>query len=71
MTAGVPPGATPDGGAAQRDYDVPLGRLVSVAPGLPTTDMARTVEHYRRLGFTFSAPGSAAQLADVGFAIGE
>jgi uncharacterized protein len=40
------------------DRAVPLGRLLSVAPGLPTTDMARTAEHYRRLGFTFAAPGS-------------
>jgi ankyrin repeat protein len=50
--------------------DVPLGRLLSVAPGMPTTDMARTVEHYGRLGFTFSAPGSPS--ADgAEFAIGE
>src|SRR6204780_2331317 len=56
-----------------RTYDIPLGRLFSVAPGLPTTDMARTVEHYHRLGFTFSAPGSAEQAppAEAGFAIGE
>src|ERR1700677_2529487 len=56
-----------------RTYDIPLGRLFSVAPGLPTTDMARTVEHYHRLGFTFSAPGSAEQdpPAEAGFAIGE
>jgi uncharacterized protein len=39
-------------------HAVPLGRLLKVAPGLPTTDMARTAEHYRRLGFTFAAPGS-------------
>jgi hypothetical protein len=52
-------------------YDIPLGRLLGVAPGLPTTDMARTVEHYQRLGFTFSAPGTAAPLAEVCFAIGE
>jgi hypothetical protein len=70
MTAGAP-GAAPDDGAGQRAYDIPLGRLLSVAPGLPTTDMARTVEHYQRLGFTFSAPGSAAELAEAGFAIGE
>jgi len=57
--------------ASQRIYDVPLGRLFSVAPGLPTTDMARTVEHYQRLGFTFSAPGSAGSPAEAGFAIGE
>jgi uncharacterized protein len=54
----------------QRTFDVPLGRLLSVAPGMPTTDMARTVEHYGRLGFTFSAPGSPS--ADgAEFAIGE
>jgi hypothetical protein len=59
--------------ASPRSYDIPLGRLFSVAPGLPTTDMARTVEHYQRLGFTFSAPGSAEQAppAEAGFAIGE
>jgi uncharacterized protein len=71
MTARVPPGAAADGGAGQRTYDIPLGRLFSVAPGLPTTDMARTIEHYRRLGFTFLAPGSAGQLADADFTIGE
>jgi predicted enzyme related to lactoylglutathione lyase len=54
----------------QRSYDIPLGRLISAAPGLPTTDMARTVQHYQRLGFTFSAPGSAAPVAEAGFAIG-
>jgi hypothetical protein len=42
----------------QENRDVPLGRLLSVAPGLPTTDMARTADHYGRLGFTFAAPGS-------------
>ena len=57
--------------AGQRTYDIPLGRLLSVAPGIPTTDMARTVEHYQRLGFTFSAPGSAAPAAEACFAIGE
>src|SRR6202167_1871739 len=55
----------------QRTYDIPLGRLFSVAPGIPTTDMARTVEHYQRLGFTFSAPGPAATPAEARFAIGE
>src|ERR1700734_739403 len=53
-----------------KTFEVPLGRLLSVAPGLPTADMARTVEHYGRLGFTFSAPGSASP-ADAEFAIGE
>jgi uncharacterized protein len=57
--------------AGQRSYDIPLGRLFSVAPGIPTTDMARTVEHYQRLGFTFSAPGWAGPPAEAGFAIGE
>jgi uncharacterized protein len=52
------------------NFDLPLGRLLSVAPGLPTTDMARTVEHYRRLGFTFSAPGSA-PVAGADFAMAE
>ena len=57
--------------ASQRTHDIPLGRLFSVAPGIPTTDMARTVEHYQRLGFTFSAPGPAATPAEASFAIGE
>jgi uncharacterized protein len=48
----------------------PRGRLLNVAPGMPTTDMARTVEHYGRLGFTFGAPGEE-DPADAGFAIGE
>jgi uncharacterized protein len=50
------------------NHAVPLGRLLSVAPGLPTTDMARTAEHYGRLGFTFAAPGSTS-IADADFAI--
>jgi predicted enzyme related to lactoylglutathione lyase len=50
--------------------DASAVRIRSVAPGLPTTDMARTVEYYCRLGFTFSAPGSAS-LEGAGFAIGE
>lgn len=54
----------------QRSFEVPAGRIVSVAPGLPCTDMARTVEHYRRLGFTFSFPG-ASGVSDAGFAIAE
>jgi ankyrin repeat protein len=54
----------------RKAFDVPLGRLLRVAPGLPTTDMARTAEHYGRLGFTFSAPGSPS-LDRAGFAIGE
>jgi uncharacterized protein len=54
----------------QRTFEIPAGRCLSVAPGLPITDMARTVEHYRRLGFTFSAPGSAVP-AEAEFAIAE
>jgi uncharacterized protein len=57
--------------ASQMIYEIPLGRLFSVAPGVPTTDMARTVEHYQLLGFTFSAPGMAAPPAEASFAIGE
>jgi ankyrin repeat protein len=52
----------------QRRFQVPAGRCLSVAPGMPTTDLARTVEHYRRLGFTFSTPGGAS-LDEAGFAI--
>jgi uncharacterized protein len=55
---------------AHATFDVPLGRLLSVAPGVPTTDMARTVEHYGRLGFVFSSPGSPSP-AGAEFAIGE
>jgi uncharacterized protein len=51
-------------------YEVPLGRIFSVAPGLPTTDMARTTEHYGRLGFSFSTPG-ASSVAEAAFAIAE
>jgi uncharacterized protein len=57
--------------ASQRTYEIPLGRLFSVAPGIPTTDMARTVEHYQRLGFSFSAPGWAGPPAEASFAIAE
>jgi uncharacterized protein len=53
-----------------KTFGVPLGRLLGVAPGMPTRDMARTVEHYGRLGFTFSAPGSPS-LDGAEFAIGE
>ncbi len=35
---------------------------------MPTTDMARTGEHYRRLGFTFAAAGWSS-IADADFAI--
>ena len=55
---------------AHQTFDVPLGRLLGVAPGMPTRDMARTVDHYSRLGFTFSTPGSSS-LDGAGFAIGE
>jgi uncharacterized protein len=51
-------------------FEVPLGRCVSVAPGLPTTDLARTVEHYARLGFAFW-PEDAATNPGVGFAIAQ
>ncbi len=51
-------------------FEVPMGRVLSVAPGLPTTDMARTVEHYRRLGFVFHASGSDS-VAEATFAIAE
>ena len=51
-------------------YEVPLGRVLSVAPGLPTTDLARTIEHYRLLGFVFDVPGSE-PAADASFAIAE
>lgn len=50
--------------------ETPRGQCLSVAPGIPTTDMARTVEHYQRLGFAFSAPGSPS-VADANFAIAE
>jgi hypothetical protein len=39
----------------EQTFDLPLGRMLSVAPGMPTADMGRTVEHYRRLGFTITA----------------
>lgn len=45
-------------------FDVPLGRLMRVAPGLPTTDLARTITHYQRLGFSFA-------MRDGDFTIGE
>lgn len=45
-------------------FDVPLGRLRRIAPGLPTTDLARTVEHYARLGFSRLTPDTT-----PGFAI--
>lgn len=37
--------------------DAPAGRILSVAPGLPSTDMTRTAGYYRRLGFVFPHPG--------------
>jgi predicted enzyme related to lactoylglutathione lyase len=54
----------------QRTFEVPAGRCLSVAPGMPSTDIARTVEHYRRLGFAFSAPGSSS-LDGAEFVIGQ
>ena len=53
-----------------KTFEVPLGRVLKVAPGLPTTDMARTVEHYRRLGFGFHTSG-ADSLDEATFAIAE
>ncbi len=44
-------------------FDVPLGRLMGVAPGLPTADMTRTVEHYQRLGFHFPLRGAEFSIA--------
>lgn len=55
---------------SRRTFENPLGRILSVAPGLPTTDMVRTIEHYHRLGFTFTAPGSQS-VTDARFAIAE
>jgi catechol 2,3-dioxygenase-like lactoylglutathione lyase family enzyme len=52
----------------QRALEVPGGRILSVAPGMPCADMARTVGHYQRLGFTFIYPG-ASDPAEAGFAI--
>jgi uncharacterized protein len=52
----------------QTAFEVPAGRCLSVAPGLPTADMARTADHYQRLGFTVSAPGSPS-VAEAGFVI--
>jgi uncharacterized protein len=57
-------------GEQQRSFQVPAGRLLSVAPGVPCTNMARTVEHYQGLGFTFSYPGAPSP-AEADFAIGE
>jgi predicted enzyme related to lactoylglutathione lyase len=54
----------------EQAFEVPAGRLLNVAPGMPTTDMARTIEHYSRLGFTFSTPGASSP-AEAGFAIAE
>jgi uncharacterized protein len=49
-------------------FEVAMGRILDVSPGLPTTDMARTVDAYQRLGFTFGAPGSES-VTDAVFAI--
>jgi predicted enzyme related to lactoylglutathione lyase len=54
----------------RRSFEVPVGRILTVAPGLPCTDLARTVEHYQRLGFTFGFPGSP-DAAQAGFAIAQ
>ena len=55
----------------QKTSEVPLGRVLGVAPGLLTTDMARTVEHYRGLGFVFRVRSGSAPAAEAGFAIAE
>ncbi|MGA2208504.1 MAG: ankyrin repeat domain-containing protein [Acidimicrobiales bacterium] len=52
----------------QRTFAVPVGRLLSVAPGMPVTEMARAVEHYRRLGFSIW-PADAETEPGVEFAI--
>jgi hypothetical protein len=49
-------------------YEVPLGRLLRVAPGMPSADLVRTADHYSRLGFALTFPGPDS-LADSGFAI--
>ncbi|HTU75066.1 MAG TPA: ankyrin repeat domain-containing protein [Trebonia sp.] len=54
----------------QRPLEVPAGRILAVAPGLPCTDMARTVEHYERLGFTFGFPGASSP-SEADFAIAQ
>ncbi|HEY2577580.1 MAG TPA: hypothetical protein VGI74_14835 [Streptosporangiaceae bacterium] len=54
----------------QRAFEAPAGRCLSVAPGMLTTDMARTADHYRRLGFTFLASGSPSP-AEAEFAIAQ
>jgi hypothetical protein len=64
--AQLPPARSASGPMTSRS-----GRLFRAAPGIPTADMARTIEHYQRLGFTFSALGSATPLAGAVFAIGE
>jgi hypothetical protein len=35
-----------------KEPDGSRARMLSVAPGMPTTDMDRTIRHYARLGFT-------------------
>jgi uncharacterized protein len=50
--------------------DVPLGRLLSVAPGLPSSDITRTVEHYERIGFALTLPARG-ELATAEFIIME
>ncbi|HEX4833825.1 MAG TPA: ankyrin repeat domain-containing protein [Trebonia sp.] len=58
--------------ASRRTHDIPLGRLLRAAPGLPTTDMARTIAHYERLGFAFGVARPADPGAELpAFAIGE
>jgi uncharacterized protein len=51
-----------------KTVDVPLGRLLTVAPGLPSRDIARTVEHYGRIGFALRHPARS-ELATAEFVI--
>jgi hypothetical protein len=48
----------------------PRGRCRCVAPGMPSADIARTAAHYRRLGFTVTAPGRP-DVAGADFIIAE
>lgn len=54
----------------RKTFEIPLGRILSVAPVLATTDIARTVAHYRRLGFV-SAPLGPDSVDNPGSVIAE
>ena len=54
--------------AENKSFELHLGRCLSAAPGIPITDMARTVEYYELLGFTFRPPDASSK-AGVAFAI--